>query len=112
LFVVIFLTTNNGYFIYVRYGPLDNEEYEVIIDKKSTWKDEIMLRLRLDKAVPAEIMQMPCRYMRLKNVPYHMYPFGEYLNSENEGHRYYILSAIASYYKQLQSNEWYICDTE
>ncbi|KAE9540070.1 hypothetical protein AGLY_005322 [Aphis glycines] len=88
-----------------KYGPLDSEEYEVVIDKKSTWKDEIMLRLKLDKAVPAEIIQMPSRYMKLKNVPYHVYPFGQYLNSENEGHRYYILSATLSYYKQLQSNE-------
>jgi len=87
---------------------LDNEEYEVVIDEQNTWKDEIMLRMSLDKAVPAEIMQMPCKYMKFKNVPYHMYPFTQYLSSKNEGHRYYILSATAAYYKQLQhSSEWY-----
>ncbi|XP_022164020.1 uncharacterized protein LOC111029360 [Myzus persicae] len=88
-----------------KYGLLDNEEYEVVIDEQNTWKDEIMLRISLDKAVPAEIIQMPCKYMKFKNVPYHMYPFSQYLNSKNEGHRYYVLSAIAAYYKQLQSNE-------
>ncbi|CAI6362763.1 unnamed protein product [Macrosiphum euphorbiae] len=88
-----------------KYGLLDNEEYEVVIDGQNTWKDEIMLRMSLDKAVPAEIIQMPCKYMKFKNVPYHLYPFSQYLNSKNEGHRYYILSAIAAYYKQLQSNE-------
>jgi len=106
------LLTYSGYFICIRYGVLDNEEYEVVIDEKNTWKDEIMLRMSLDKAVPAEIIQMPCKYMKFKNVPYHLYPFSQYLNSTNEGHRYYILSAIAAYYKQLQSNEWYFCGLE
>lgn len=103
-----YVPTYKGYFICIRYGLLDNEEYEVVIDEQNTWKDEIMLRISLDKAVPAEIIQMPCKYMKFKNVPYHMYPFSQYLNSKNEGHRYYVLSAIAAYYKQLQSNEWYL----
>jgi len=109
---ILFFSTNNGYYICIRYGALDNEEYEVVIDEQNTWKDEIMLRISFDKAVPAEIMQMPSKYMKFKNVPYHMYPFSQYLNSKNKAHRYYILSAIAAYYKQLQSNEWYFCDSK
>lgn len=66
-----------------------------------------MMRMGLDKAVVSEIVQMPCRYMKYKNVPYHLYPFSEQLNSNNPGHRYYVLSACAAYYKHLLSNEWY-----
>ncbi|XP_003246320.1 uncharacterized protein LOC100576037 isoform X2 [Acyrthosiphon pisum] len=90
-----------------KYGLLDDEEYRVVIDEQNTWKDEIMLRMSLDKAVPAEIIQMPCKYMKFRNIPYHSYPFNQYLHSKNEGHRYYILSAIVAYYKQLQSNKCY-----
>ncbi|XP_016663713.1 uncharacterized protein LOC100573372 isoform X2 [Acyrthosiphon pisum] len=88
-----------------KYGLLDDEEYRVVIDEQNTWKDEIMLRMCLDKAVPAEIIQMPCKYMKFKNIPYHSYPLSQYLHSKNEGHRYYILSATAAYYNQLQSNK-------
>lgn len=89
-----------------RYGLLDDEEYEIIINERNTWKNEIMIRMSLDKAVSAEIEQMPCRYMKLKNVPYHLYPFSEQLNSKNQSLRYYVLSASANYYKHLLSNEW------
>lgn len=91
-----------------RYGLLDEEEYEIIINEQNTWKDEIMMRMSLNKAVPAEIEQMPCRFMKFKNVPYHLYPFSEQLNSKNQCLRYYVLSASANYYKQLLSNEWYL----
>ena len=102
----------NGYFICVRYGLLDDEEYRVVIDEQNTWKDEIMLRMSLDKAVPAEIKQMPCKHMLVRDIPYHAYPFSKYLHSKNEGHRYYVLSTIAAYYKQLQRSEWYFCGLE
>lgn len=98
-------------FILSRYGPLDEDEYEIIINEQNTWKDEIMMRMSLDKAVSAEIEQMPCRYMKFKNVPYHLYPFSEQLNSKNQGLRYYVLSASANYYRQLLSNEWYLLMT-
>jgi len=91
---------------------LDNEEYEVIIDEKNTWKDEIMLRISLEKAVLAEIIQMPWKFMELETIPYHLYPFSQYLHSKNKGHRYYILSAIAAYCKKLRRNEWYFCGLE
>jgi len=100
-----FLLAYNGYFICVRYGLLDNEEYEVVIDEKNTWKDEIKMRISLDKAVSAEIKQMPSKYMMIRDIPYHAYPLNQYLHSKNEGHRFYILSATAAYYKQQQSNE-------
>lgn len=99
---------NYTMFFVFRYGQLDNDEFEITINEQNTWKNEIMMRMSLDKAVPAEIAQMPCRYMKFKNVPYHLYPFGEQLNSNNEAHRYYVLSASASYYKLLLSNEWYL----
>lgn len=91
-----------------RYGALDKDEYEIIIDEQNTWKDEMMIRMSLDRAVPSEIEQMPCKYMKFKNVPYHLYPFSEQLNSKNQSLRYYVLSASAAYYKQLLSNEWYL----
>lgn len=94
-------------FLCTRYGQLDKDECEVVIDEQNTWKDEIMMRMNLDKAVPSEIIQMPCKYMKFKNVPYHLYPFSEQLNSSNQGHRYYVLSASLAYYKRLLSNEWY-----
>ncbi|XP_025410604.1 uncharacterized protein LOC112683682 isoform X2 [Sipha flava] len=84
-----------------KYGQLDKDEYEVIIDEQNTWKNEIEMRMSLAKAVPIEIAQMPCRYMKFKNIPYHLYPFSEQLHSKNQGHRYYVLSACTSYYKQL-----------
>ncbi|XP_060873453.1 uncharacterized protein LOC132947228 isoform X2 [Metopolophium dirhodum] len=90
-----------------KYGMLDNEEYEVFIDEQNTWKDEIMLRISLDKAVPSEIIQMPQKFMKFGSIPYHLYPFSQYLHSKNEGHRYYILSAIAAYCKKLPRNENY-----
>jgi hypothetical protein len=86
---------------------LDKDEYEVIIDEQNTWKNEIEMRMSLAKAVPIEIAQMPCRYMKFKNIPYHLYPFSEQLHSKNQGHRYYVLSACTSYYKQLLIDKWY-----
>ncbi|XP_060873145.1 uncharacterized protein LOC132946995 [Metopolophium dirhodum] len=88
-----------------KYGMLDNEEYGVVIDEQNTWKDEIMLRISLDKAVPPEIIQMPQKFMKFESIPYHLYPFSKYLHSKNEGHKYYILSAIAAYCKKLPRHE-------
>lgn len=101
------LLTNQCYGC-VRYSQLDDDEYEIIIDEQNTWKDEIKMRMGLAKTVPIEIAQMPSRYMKFKNIPYHLYPFSEQLNSKNEGHRYYVLSACSSHYKQLLLNEWYL----
>lgn len=67
-----------------------------------------MMRMSLEKAVPSEIAQMPCRYMKFKNIPYHLYPFSEQLNSKRQSHSYYVLCASANFYKKMQSIEWYV----
>lgn len=89
-----------------RYGLLDQDEYKIVIDDQNNWKDEIKMRMYLDNAVPSEIVQMPCKYMKFKNVPYHLYPFSEQLHSRNEAHRYYVLYSSSTYYQQLLNNEW------
>lgn len=91
-----------------RYGLLDKDEYEIVIDEQNNWKDEMMMRMNFDRAVPTEIAKMPSKFMKLKNIPYHLYPFGEQLNSKNEAHRYYIIYSSTVYYNRLLSKEGYL----
>lgn len=89
---------------------MDKNEFEIIINDLNTWKDEIMARMSLEKAVRSEINQMPQKFMKFKNVPYHLYPFSEQLNSNIKSHRYYILSASVAYYEELHSQEPYVSE--
>lgn len=92
------------FFVFLRYGWLDRDEYEIVIDKHNSWKDELRFRVVLEKAVCSEIKQFPFKFFRFSSTPYHLYPFGEELNSEYQSHRYYVMSAAASCYKDLLSH--------
>ncbi|VVC45786.1 Hypothetical protein CINCED_3A017139 [Cinara cedri] len=88
-----------------KYGPLYKNEFEVNIDEQNTWKNEISLRVSLDKFVSYEIEQMPGKYLRYKSVPYHLLPFAEHLHSKHQSHRFYVLSAVLTFYKRLLNND-------
>ncbi|XP_050437296.1 uncharacterized protein LOC126843670 [Adelges cooleyi] len=85
-----------------RYGTLDVNEYEIVIDEQNTWKNEFIYRMSLEHYVNEEISEMPSKYLKYKNVPYHLYPFSSQLHSSYQAHRFYVLSAILNHYKHLK----------
>ncbi|XP_050533472.1 uncharacterized protein LOC126901186 [Daktulosphaira vitifoliae] len=89
-----------------RYGTIDLNEINIVIDEQNSWKSELSLRLNLEQKIPLEISIMPCKFMRYKNVPFHLYPMNETLHSTNQAHCYYVVSAISKYYKQLQNSKY------
>lgn len=86
---------------------MDSDEFKIIIDETNSWKDELMLRVGLERAVVLEIRRMPWRFMKLKTIPYHLYPFTNNLNSKKDSERHYVLHACAAYYKSLRDDKWY-----
>jgi len=89
-----------------RYDDSNINEFDITVTDHNTWRTEIMLRMNLNKAVTREIMQMPSKYLRFKNIPYHVYPFGEELNSNNQNCQYYIYRSSLDFYKHM-SSPWY-----
>lgn len=103
----MFIINSNDYFYYIRFGPLFKNEFEIEIDEQNTWKNEIKLRVSLNKSVPYEIEQMPGKYLRYKSVPYHVFPFTEQLHSKYHSHRFYVSHAAITFYKRLLITKWY-----
>lgn len=67
-----------------------------------------MMRMNTPRAVISEIAKMSDKYLKLIKIPYHLYPFGEQLNSKYHSHRYYVVNSSVSYYKRLLNVEWYL----
>lgn len=68
-----------------------------------------MARMSLNKAVRNEIKRMPSKFLRVKHIPYHAYPFSEELNSNIESRQYYVYRATLDYYKHLEYKSKYFC---
>jgi len=91
----------------LRYDDWDQDEFEIVITEHNSWKDELKDRICLKKTVASEIIQMPLKYMKYKNVPYHMFPFNEELHLNNQSRQHYVYCATVDFCKFLKIDSRY-----